>query len=446
MSTSLNPDSTFTRRSFLATGTGAIATSLASPVLAAEKESPVTGSTDRRLAAYDDLMQGFMREHRPPGAALAVARNGKLVYARGFGYADVEKREAVQPNALFRIASISKPVTAVACFRLIEQRKLDLADPVFDLLGLRPHSGSVAIPDSRLMKVTVRHCLQHTGGWDRDRSVDPMGNRSIRAVAKSLNHQPPVKPEQIIQYMMGKTLDFDPGTAYAYSNFGYCVLGRVIEKISGKSYGQFVQNEVLKPLGIQRMRLGRNLLSDRAPGEVRYYDAKKRTAPAISGPELGQPVPLPYGGEAIETMDANGGWIASAIDLVRFATALEYPEHSKLLKLDSIRTMLARPDGPPGRKRNGDLKNTFYSCGWNVRPSDPEQNRYTRWHDGLLAGSSTLLVTRPDRIGWAILFNSDSDAEGKRLASTIDPLLHGPASQIKEWPEIDLFREKYRSG
>ena len=247
---------------------------------------------------------------------LAVARNGKLIYARAFGLPMSRRANRCKPNSLFRIASVSKPITAAACFRLIERRRLDLADTVFDLLGLRPHSGSVAIPDSRLMQVTVRQCLQHTGGWDRGKSGDPMGSRSIRAVAQSLNSRPPVKPEQIIHYMMGKALDFDPGKANSYSNFGYCVLGRVIEKISGKSYGEFVQNDVLKPLGIQRMRLGKNLLRDRAPGEVRYYDARKRTAPAISGPNLDQPVPLPYGGEAIETMDANGGWIASAIDLV----------------------------------------------------------------------------------------------------------------------------------
>ena len=114
-----------------------------------------------------------------------------------------------------------------------------------------------------------------------------------RAVAQSLNIQPPVKPAQIIQYMMGKSLDFDPGTAYAYSNFGYCILGRVIEKVSGQSYGQFVQNEVLKPLGIQNMRLGKNLLRDRAlPGKFAITMPKNELVRAISGPNLGATCPL----------------------------------------------------------------------------------------------------------------------------------------------------------
>jgi CubicO group peptidase (beta-lactamase class C family) len=420
----------------LARGAGLIVHSVAAPVSARNQEVPATGSTDRRLAAYDDLMHEFLREHRPPGAALAVARNGRLVYARGFGFADVEKREAVQPDSLFRIASVSKPVTATACFRLIEQRKLHQGDKVFELLGYVPHPGSGSIPDARLRQITVRDCLQHTAGWDRGKTGDPMGNRSIRAVARSLNIQPPVKPEQIIQYMMGKPLDFDPGTAFVYSNFGYCVLGRVIEQVSGKSYGQFVRKEVLEPLGIQRMRLARNLLRDRAPGEVRYYDAKKRTAPAISGPNLGQPVPLPYGGEPIETMDANGGWIASAIDLVRFANALEYPEHSKLLKQDSIRAMMARPDGPPGRKRNGDLKEAYYGCGWNVRPVG-DRGKANAWHTGYIPGSEALLVRRHDGLNWAVLFNTTG--ADKSLSGLIDGKLHEAADQVKKWPDRNLF-------
>jgi N-acyl-D-amino-acid deacylase len=442
----IKPGSLTTRRQFLAVGTGVVATVNVSAGQSDENKLVVTGESDRRMTAYDDLMHDFMREHRPPGAALAVARNGKLVYARGFGFADTEKKEPVQPNALFRIASVSKPLTAAACFRLIEKNKLRLDTRVFEVLGYHPKSASSAHADPRLNQVTVRHCLQHTGGWDRNKSIDPMGNRAIRTIAQSLNSRPPIKPEQIIRYMMGQPLDFDPGSAYAYSNFGYCILGRVIEKVSGLTYGEFVRKQVLEPLGIRRMRLARNLLRDRAPGEVHYYDSKKRTGPALCGPELGRPVPLPYGAEALETMDANGGWIASTIDLLRFGTAFDVPEQSKLLKLDSIRTMLARPEGAPGRKRNGDLKDAYYACGWNVRPVDAEHNRFTKWHDGLLAGTSTLLVSRSDRICWAVLFNCDATEQGKRFASMIDPLLHGPANRIKDWPSFDLFREKFHAG
>jgi N-acyl-D-amino-acid deacylase len=406
----------------------------------------VTGDTDHRLAPYDNLMARFMDEHRPPGAALAVVKDGRLVYARGFGYANVEKKEPVQPASLFRIASISKPFTSTACFRLIEQGKLSLDAKVFDLLGYRAPPLPGAKPDPRLYQVTVRQCLQHTGGWDRDKSVDPMSNRTAGQISRALKTSLPIKPEQIIRYMMTRPLDFDPGSAFAYSNFGYCILGRVIAKVSGRPYAEFVARQVLEPAGIHRMRLGKNLLADRAPGEVHYYDSKNRTSPMISGPRIGATSPLPYGGEPVETMDANGGWIASTIDLARFAAALEDPQQSKLLNASSIRTMLAAPTGSPGHRPNGQVKPTYYGCGWNIRPINPTQLKYTKWHTGLLSGTSTLLVCRPDRISWAVLFNCDADSAGKNFADLIDPLLHGPADQIKNWPEHDLFQGKYRDA
>jgi N-acyl-D-amino-acid deacylase len=188
------------------------------------------------------------------------------------------------------------------------------------------------------------------------------------------------------------------------------------------------------------MQLGKNLLKDRAPGEVQYYDSRQRTGRAICGPKIGQQAPLPYGVECIESMDANGGWIASAVDLVRFAAALDDPKRCPVLSAESIRTMLAPPPGVVGHGPKGGPKPTYYACGWEVRPAAGQPGKYTKWHAGLLAGSSTLLVCRDDGIDWAVLFNSDAGKDGKEFAALIDPLLHKPASEIKDWPEIDLFR------
>jgi N-acyl-D-amino-acid deacylase len=188
------------------------------------------------------------------------------------------------------------------------------------------------------------------------------------------------------------------------------------------------------------MQLGKNLLTDRAPGEVKYYDSGQRTGRAISGPKIGEEVPLPYGVECIETMDANGGWIASVVDLVRFAAALDDPKRCPILSEDSIRTMLAPPPGTVGHGPEGQPKPTYYACGWDVRPVVRQPGKYTKWHAGMLAGSSTLLVCRADGIDWAVLFNSNARKDGKEFADLIDPLLHKPASEIKDWPEIDLFQ------
>jgi CubicO group peptidase (beta-lactamase class C family) len=216
-------------------------------------------------------------------------------------------------------------------------------------------------------------------------------------------------------------------------------LGRVIETVSGKPYQELVQQKILAPLGIRGMLLGKNLLKDRASGEVKYYDGRHRTGRAISGPKIGDEAPLPYGVECIETMDANGGWIASAVDLVRFAAALDNPKQCPILSEDSIASMLAPPPGAVGHGPKGRPKAQYYACGWDVRPALRQPGKYTKWHGGLLAGSSTLLVCRDDGINWAVLFNSDTDKDGKEFAALIDPLLHKPADEIKDWPETDLF-------
>ena len=408
-------------------------------------ELPATGSTNPKLAKYDELMTRFMREQKAPGAALAVTHAGRLVYARGFGYADVENRQPVQPASVFRIASISKTITAVAVFRLIEQGKLKLTDKVFSVVKLTPHLSPGTRVDPRLARITVRHCLQHTAGWDRSKGFDPMGANAAEQTAKALRISLPVRPQDIIRFTLGKPLDFTPGTGFAYSNFGYCVLGCVIEAVSGLSYGVFVIKEVLNPLGIKRMRLGKNLLKDRAADEVRYYDSKRRTGRAISGPQIGREVPLPYGVECLETMDANGGWIASAIDLLRFAAAFDDPSHCPILKAESIRAMLARPDGALGHERNGKPKAVYYACGWDVRPVEGQPGRVSKWHGGGLAGSESLLMSRSDKTSWAVLFNGDSAPDGKLFAGLIDPLLNKLADEVKDWPDGDFYSNFYPS-
>jgi CubicO group peptidase (beta-lactamase class C family) len=423
-----------TRRQFLTTAAAGLASWQCGRLLYAQNNAP----SALKLEAYDKLMTDFMRDHNPPGAALAVAYRGRLVYARGFGHADVEKQELAKPTSLFRIASISKTFTSAAVLWLVEKGKLKLDDRVFPILHLEPLLEGGAKMDPRWHDITVRHCLQHTGGWDRGKSFDPMGAHTAERVAEAFRVSLPIDHYQIIRYTMGKLLDSDPGTSYAYSNFGYCVLGRVIEAVSKKPYGAFVAKNILAPLGIRRMKLGKNLLEDRTPGEVKYYDGGDRTSRAISGPNIGRRVPLPYGVECLETMDANGGWIASAVDLLRFATALDEPEKCRILNKRTIETMLAPPPGAAGHQPNGKPKQSFYACGWNVRSSQ-DNGHCTKSHAGLLAGSSTMLFCRHDGVDWAALFNCDADKNGKEFAGMINPLLHQVADETKTWPDLDLF-------
>jgi CubicO group peptidase (beta-lactamase class C family) len=401
---------------------------------AAGPEEPVavTGKADPRLASFDRLMTRFVLENKLPGAALAVARNGRVVYARGFGHADPDRREPVQPRSLFRIASISKPITAAAVLRLVEQGRLGLDDRVVDHLDVRHGGAPVAPADPRLKQVTIRHLLQHRGGWDRDKSFDPMF-RSLR-IAREFGTRPPAGPGLVIASMWKRPLDFDPGARSVYSNFGYCLLGRVIEKASGVSYEEHVREHVLAPLGVRAMRIGETLPEGRAPLEVHYFTKRKRPGRAVVGPTIGAPVPWPYGGWYLEAMDAHGGWIASAPDLVRFGSAFAPPHLGTILDATSVRTAFARPEGRAGHQADGKPRQVYYGCGWQVR-CDRQGRPMNTWHTGYLDGSTSILVRRHDGLVWAVLFNSDDTPGGESPAALIDPLVHTAADAVKEWPE-----------
>ena len=420
MVTSTSPEPP--RRSFLKRAGGTTALALLSP-------NAAFAAAPRELVAFDVAMTDFLKENRAPGASLAISKDGRLVYARGFGLADRESGEAVAPESLFRIASVTKPFTAVAVLRLAEQNKLSLDTGVWEFLHLAEPS------DRRWKRVTILHLLQHTGGWDRDRSFDPMF-RSPQ-VSAALSTPPPAGAAEVIRYMLGKPLDFEPGGRHAYSNFGYCLLGRVIERASGRTYGAYVADKLLRPLGIRRMRLGRTLREHRAPGEVAYYDERNRLEPAVTGP-IGTRVPLPYGRWSLESMDAHGGWIASAADLVRFACAFDDAERSPLLAPAGIARMFAPPEGAAGREADGSPQRVHYGCGWQVRPN-ATVDQSVAWHYGSLAGSSTLLARAHHRVNFAVLFNSRANPDGRLLAPAVVSLLHRTAKRVQQWPETDLF-------
>jgi CubicO group peptidase (beta-lactamase class C family) len=399
------------------------------------KPVPETGQPVPGLEPFDRMMRAFLAKQGIPGASLAVVKDGRLVYVRGFGYADVERKQPVRPDSLFRIASLSKQITAVAILRLVERKKLSLDDRVLDIIKIKPHFNKGTKFDPRWNTVTIRQLLHHTGGWDRDASFDPM----FKAIqfAKELGVKPPASSKDVIRCMLGRPLDFDPGTKYAYSNFGYNLLGRVIEAKTGKTYAQFVKDDVLKPIGVTRMRIGRSLLDQRAPGEVRYYNYDKKRTVNVFDPDSGRKVLQPYGGWNQEAMDSHGAWIASAIDLARFAAAIDRPRKSKMLKPSSIAAMFSPPAAPVSRTKDGKLKTTYYALGWSVKTVGP--GKIDTSHTGSLPGTSTLLVRRHDGLSFVVLMNRRKTPYGDHAARLIAPLVRKAADAVKTWPTHDLF-------
>ncbi|MEU6714301.1 serine hydrolase domain-containing protein [Nonomuraea sp. NPDC046802] len=371
----------------------------------------ITGTPVSALKGFDSAMTTFMTERGITNGQLAVARGGKLMLARGYTNGG---SVTTQPTSLFRIASVSKHITATAIMRLAQEGKLSLGAKVASLLGLPTTA------DPRLADVTIWRLLQHTGGWDRD--DDPMFKDAT--ISKALSDPLPVSQESIITYVTGRKLDFAPGSSVGYSNFGYMLLGQVIEKISGMPYATYVHSKLLSPLGIDRMRLGQTLT--RADDEVTYDSSTTGTNVMDTS---GSTVKYPYGAFNLENMAANGGWIASAVDLVRFELIFDKPSVG-ILDATSIGRMFAVPE--TGVNAGG----WYYGAGWQVRPlSGGKRNT---WHTGSLPGNYSIVVRRYDGITFAALFNRRQEGSAPSFSS-IDPLLYQAASAVTLWPIADRF-------
>src|SRR5215211_7405645 len=238
---------------------------------AAVQEIGISGTAVPGMESYDQSVRDLMLKYGVPGGAVALVRDGKLIYARGFGYADVENKTPVQPDALFRIASVSKPITSAAIMTLVEEGKLKLDERVAPYIAhLTPAPG--ASVDPRWDQITIRNLLNHTGGWDRSKpngGFDPIDRPLIAAAA--VGAPAPASSETLIRYMKGMPLDFNPGEKHAYSNFGYIILGRVIERVSGMPYAVYVRTRVLQPVGANRTQQGKSRMHDALADEVKYY-------------------------------------------------------------------------------------------------------------------------------------------------------------------------------
>jgi CubicO group peptidase (beta-lactamase class C family) len=344
---------------------------------------------------FDQFLQGFIQKYNIPGASLAVAKNGQIIHTSVAGYADVENKVAPTPETPFRIASSSKPITGIAVMMLLENSGTDLQTalnrPVFGPKGYLPEYKK--IKDKRALKVTLRDLLQHTGGWDsaNEKQYDPQYD--LYNIAKKMKVKAPADAKSVIRYMLQyNSLDVAPGKEYHYSNFGFNILGRVIEKLSGETYEQYVQNHIFKPLGITDMKIAGSRLQDLLPNESRYYD-DPRAPMAVSQFDGKTKGPEAYNEFYFPTMDAHGGFLGTPSSMVKILHAVT-PELGgvQLLKPETIAVMTA-PVMTIG--------NPTASLSWVVREGGKEIS-----HAGALEhGTLAYFVRRPDNVTWAVLFN-----------------------------------------
>jgi CubicO group peptidase (beta-lactamase class C family) len=393
-------------------------------VITALTATAQTGVAEPALAGCDAAVQEFMSRWNIPGASVAISKDGRLVYARGFGHADLARTEPMRPAHLLRVASVSKPVTAVAILKLAEEGKVALNHRVFGPEGyLRGAYYTDVIQDQRIYDITVRQLLEHTGGWNRNVAVDNQPSSDPidfpLHVAQVMGSSNPVADSTLVRFVLSRGLNFTPGSRFAYSNMGYLVLGKIIEQVTGQPYAAWVQQNLLLPAGVQEAHLGRNLLADKQEREAEYFSKSSRE----SCYGTGQRVPMPYGGWNLEAMGAHGGWLFSARDLVRLMLAVDgNPSRPDLLTATSIDTMTT-----------SDEPNRRYAKGWMVN-----KDRTTWWHTGSLDGTASCVVRTAAGYTWAILLNGR--AVPNRFWHDLEEL-GWDCLRVADgrWPAYDLF-------
>ncbi len=352
--------------------------------------------TGQEMGEMNRIEYAFRQQYSVPANSIAISRNGQFVYDIARGMADKQHAQQVQQSSLFRIASVTKPITSVTIFTLIEQGKLNLNDKVFGpsgVLGTKYGKGSYK---QYVTDVTVDNLLTHTsGGWPND-NTDPMFTHD------GWDHQKLI--EETIENL---PLTYPPGQHWAYSNFGYCVLGRVIEAVTGQPYDAYVKANILAPCGITDMQIAGNKESQRAPNEVVYY---------------GQFDENPYDMN-VTRMDSHGGWIATSTDLVQFLNHVAgAPGIPALLKPATIRQMTTPA---PAYDQNAQAK---YARGWMVR----DNGAGNWWHNGSLPGSTTIMVRTSTGMCWAALTNTRTQPSNE-IDASLDQTLWNMVRSVPEW-------------
>jgi len=360
------------RRTFLL-GAGALCLSGAANAHAQIPESAIQ--------SIDAQCRTFMTTTGIRALSAAIGRYGATEMSLIYGVAD-SKGTPVTADHRFRIASLSKPVTAVAIMKLSDQRKLSLNDAVFGPGSIFGNRYGPA--NDRLRAIRVHHLLSHTaGGWPND-GADPTMNYGW------LDHH-----ELIERVIATHPLEAWPGQVQRYSNFGYCLLGRIVEQVTGQGYEAWVRRNVLVPSGARTMQVGHDLPG---PLEVEYFPSNGNPA-ALNMPRL----------------DANGGWIATPSDLVALLAHIDGANYvENIISQSAVRAMAARPHPAAA-----------FGHGWAVN------DLRNRWHTGLLPGTSTFMCITSRDYYFVALTNSGGVGNGYALA--LDNLMWSLARTVPGW-------------
>lgn len=360
--------------------------------LDARAQLPTTGVVDPDFAAVDSLALAHLERYGQPGLSLVVALGDRILYAKGYGWADREAGVPTSPWQEYRLASVSKTFAAAAVMRLVEQGKLQLDMPAWNTVSAFMAGAPV---DARIQQVTVRQLLTHSWGLDRSVSPDPMGSwasdggRVLTQCKDVLRH-----------HLLRMRLDFAPGQRYAYNNMGYCWLDLLAETADGRPLEQQL-SAMLGPeaLSSGRVRYASVLPSARTPLDVRPYD--RAGAPLVApvpglypAPAPAQ-VPRPEGSYTLEGYGGSGGLVASPLTLTRFVQRLLGLRQPALLQPQTWQAMQTEQTLADGTR----------NVGLGVQTAQAWPGLPDRWYsfNGLITGTRTAWLSTPRSVGGPML-------------------------------------------
>jgi D-alanyl-D-alanine carboxypeptidase len=317
------------------------------------------------LEAIDAYVAGVVRDKGITGLSLAIARDGKIVFAKGYGKRSLEDGAPVEPETVFAAGSVTKQFACASILLLAEEGKLSVDDKV-----------AKYFPDlTRAGDITLYQLMTHTSGYPDYYPLDFVDRRMSR----------PIPIDGLIRQYAGAKLDFEPGARWSYSNTGFMILGRVVEKVGGESFGAFLEKRILGPAGMKTAVLDP---TPGSPGLARGY-----TPFALEGLQPAIP-------EGPGWLYAAGGLWASASDLARWDIALM---EGRVLKPETIRLMTTPVALADGRVRD-------YGCGLGLRR---DEGTLILSHGGAVSGfrASNTLVPRT-KSAVVVLINDEKSDPG----------------------------------
>lgn len=378
----------------------AIFTRTAEEKQVAEKENVTSGihlndtltnsmSDSPQLEDMENKIKRYLLRWEINGAQIAVTRNDSLLYVKGFGWADMEKKQEMQPSNIMRLASVSKLLTAVGVMRLAEVGTLKLSDHVFGPKGiLNDTAFTNAIKDQRYLDITVEQLLRHKAGFTTG-AGDPMF--STRYIMMQNRLTTPPDNNTLMKILLKRRLGFTPGTAKRYSNVGYTLLSMIIEKKTRMSYEDYMRKFVFEPAGCYDFHIAGSYEKDRRRNEVKYY-MHKGSEPVYEYNNSGRMVEKCYGENDIPNLKGAGAWCASAAELSRLVASVDLlPGVKDILSKKSVEFMTR------------EMPDHDFSIGWNFCPKGRPWIR-----TGSLSGTSALVLRYPDGECWILITNTST--------------------------------------